>query len=82
MEKVLTSLLDKCEFNHDIIYDLVVDLVDYYDLNEYVESFSFKRLKTNGQDCVKTPIGLFDEDQMENDLKLVDSKIRDFYEMN
>lgn len=40
------------------------------------------RLKTNGQDCVKTPIGLFDEEQIENDLKLVDSKIREYYELD
>ena len=40
------------------------------------------RLKTNGQDCVKTPIGLFDEEQMENDLKLVDTKIREYYELD
>lgn len=40
------------------------------------------RLKTNGQDCVKTPIGLFDADQMENDLKLVDEKIREYYELD
>ena len=39
------------------------------------------RLKTNGQDCVKTPIGMFDEEQMENDLKAVDEKIRDYYEL-
>ena len=37
------------------------------------------RLKTNGQDCVKTPIGMFDEEQMENDLKAVDVKIREYY---
>lgn len=37
------------------------------------------RLKTNGQDCVKTPIGMFDEEQMENDLKAVDIKIREYY---
>lgn len=40
------------------------------------------RLKTNGQDCVKTPIGLFDEEQMENDLKVVDEKIREYYELD
>lgn len=40
------------------------------------------RLKTNGQDCVKTPIGLFEEEQMENDLKLVDTKIREYYELD
>ena len=40
------------------------------------------RLKTNGQDCVKTPIGLFEEEQIENDLKLVDTKIREYYELD
>lgn len=40
------------------------------------------RLKTNGQDCVKTPIGLFEEDQMENDLKKVDEKIREYYDLD
>lgn len=40
------------------------------------------RLKTNGQDCVKTPIGLFDETEIENDLKLVDEKIREYYELD
>ena len=40
------------------------------------------RLKTNGQDCVKTPIGLFDEEQIENDLKLVDNKIREYYDLD
>lgn len=39
------------------------------------------RLKTNGQDCVKTPIGLFEEDEIENDLKAVDNKIRDYYNL-
>lgn len=40
------------------------------------------RLKTNGQDCVKTPIGLFEEEEMENDLKIVDGKIREYYELD
>lgn len=40
------------------------------------------RLKTNGQDCVKTPIGLFDEEEIENDLKLVDERIREYYELD
>ena len=40
------------------------------------------RLKTNGQDCVKTPIGLFDEEQMDNDLKAVDEKIREYYDLD
>lgn len=39
------------------------------------------RLKTNGQDCVKTPIGMFEEEECENDLKYVDTKIREYYEL-
>jgi len=40
------------------------------------------RLKTNGQDCVKTPIGMFEKDTMENDLKEVDKVIREYYELD
>lgn len=40
------------------------------------------RLKTNGQDCVKTPMGMFEEEECENDLKLVDEKIREYYELD
>ncbi len=40
------------------------------------------RVKTNGQDCVKTPIGMFEEDEIENDLKLVDDKIREYYNLD
>lgn len=35
--------------------------------------------KTNGADTVKTPMGLFDEALIDNDLKMVDETIRDFY---
>jgi len=40
------------------------------------------RLKTNGQDCVKTPFGMFEEDTMENDLKEFDKVVRDYYELD
>ena len=30
------------------------------------------KLKTNGQDCVKTPFGMFEEESMDNDLKEFD----------
>lgn len=40
------------------------------------------RLKTNGQDCVKTPIGMFEEEEMENDLKKVDEIVRDYYDLD
>lgn len=48
-----------------------------YENNNYIF-----RVKTNGQDCVKTPIGLFEEDEIENDLKIVDEKIREYYELD
>lgn len=40
------------------------------------------RLKTNGQDCVKTPFGMFDTDEMENDLKAFDNVVREYYDLN
>ena len=40
------------------------------------------RLKNNGQDCVKTPFGMFEEDTMENDLKEFDKVVREYYELD
>ena len=40
------------------------------------------RLKTNGQDCVKTPFGMFNEESMENDLKEFDKVVREYYELD
>ena len=40
------------------------------------------RLKTNGQDCVKTPFGMFETDTMENDLKEFDKVIREYYDLD
>lgn len=40
------------------------------------------RLKTNGQDCVKTPFGMFESDSMENDLKGFDKVVREYYELD
>ena len=40
------------------------------------------RLKTNGQDCVKTPFGMFEDDEMENDLKEFDKIVREYYELD
>jgi len=69
--KTIGKLLDdKC--NIQGLFTICIRAM--YDGNNYIF-----RLKTNGQDCVKTPIGLFDEDQMENDLKAVDDKIREYY---
>lgn len=39
----------------------------------------FFRTKTNGADCVKTPMGMFEEEEIDNDLLLVDNTIRDYY---
>ena len=61
---------------------MLMDTVKFsFLINNATGNYIF-RLKTNGQDCVKTPIGLFDEEQMENDLKLVDDKIREYYELD
>ena len=40
------------------------------------------RLKTNGQDCVKTPFGMFESDTMENDLKEFDKVVREYYDLD
>lgn len=40
------------------------------------------RLKTNGQDCVKTPFGMFENDTMDNDLKTFDEVVREYYELD
>lgn len=40
------------------------------------------RLKTNGQDCVKTPFGMFENDTMDNDLKAFDEVVREYYELD
>lgn len=38
--------------------------------------------QTNGQDCCKSPIGMFPELYEENDLMAVDNAIVDFYQLN
>ena len=40
------------------------------------------RLKTNGQDCVKTPFGMFENETMENDLKAFNEVVREYYELD
>jgi hypothetical protein len=40
------------------------------------------RLKTDGNDCVKTPIGMFEEEECDNDLKYIIEKIREYYELD
>ena len=37
--------------------------------------------RNNGQDTVKTPMGMFNEPLIDNDLAEVDKAIRDYYEL-
>ena len=39
----------------------------------------FFRTKTNGADAVKTPLGMFEDEQIDNDLLQVDDTIRAYY---
>lgn len=39
----------------------------------------FFATRNNGQDTVKTPLGMFEEELIENDLAAVDAAIRDYY---
>ena len=38
--------------------------------------------RNNGQDTVKSPVGMFRDEQIPNDLKAVDAKIREYYELD
>lgn len=51
-------------------------------LRTHVDSgkYSF-RTKNSGSDTTKSPIGLFNDDMIENDLLNVDTQIKDFYEL-
>ena len=40
------------------------------------------KLKTNGQDCVKTPFEMFENEIMDNDLKEFDKIVREYYELD
>jgi hypothetical protein len=37
--------------------------------------------KNNGSDTVKTPMGMFDNEHIENDLMAVDKAITEYYEL-
>lgn len=38
--------------------------------------------QTNGQDCCKSPIGMFSEQLIDNDLAAIDAAIQDFYSLS
>lgn len=42
----------------------------------------FFRTQSNGADICKTPIDMFENIEIDNDLKLVDTTIREYYELN
>lgn len=44
-----------------------------------VDGRHFFTTKTNGSDPVKTPVDMFDNNEIDNDLLLVDNAIKDFY---
>ena len=37
--------------------------------------------RDDGQSTAKSPMGMFDSDMIDNDLKMVDTIIREYYEM-
>ena len=39
------------------------------------------RTHSDGRDTVKTPMGMFEQDELDNDLKAVDAAIREYYSM-
>ena len=39
------------------------------------------RTKTTGADVTKTPIGMFEQETIDNDLAAVDAAIREYYEL-
>ncbi|MBP3464089.1 MAG: AAA family ATPase [Clostridia bacterium] len=42
----------------------------------------FFRTQSDGRDICKTPLGMFEDKEIDNDLKAVDTIIREYYELN
>ena len=69
--KTIGKLLDdKC----NIQGMFTICIRSMYDNGNYIF-----RLKTNGQDCVKTPFDMFNVETMENDLKAFNDVVREYY---
>lgn len=52
-------------------------------LKTHVEDGKYTlRTQTNGMDTVKTPIGMFDTNEIDNDLLIVDKAICEYYNLN
>lgn len=72
--KTIGKLLDE-KITVEGLYSIV--------LKTFVEDGKYHfTTQTNGFDTVKSPIGMFDEKLIDNDLKMVDEKIRSYYELD
>lgn len=72
--KTIGKLLDE-----KIVMEGLVTIVLRTTVSNGEYSFS---TKNSGADTVKSPIGLFDSDHIENDLAAVDAAITDYYSLN
>ncbi len=50
--------------------------------SKYTDGKYIFSTKTDGADVAKTPLEMFDSSEIDNDLKLVDTAIRDYYGLN
>ena len=66
------------------IKDLPEDVNVYMILHEETNDYGDTRLRTigNGSDITKSPEDMFDGERIDNDLKAVDERIREFYSGN
>lgn len=69
--KTLGKMIDN-QITFEGLFNIVIN-------TEVTKDGYFFRTKTKGNDCIKTPMGMFESDLIENDLKMVDSIIRDYY---
>ena len=62
------------------VLDKANEIMDYESSKPMFEKWSNDfATRTNGADTVKSPIGMFEADEIDNDLKLVDDTIRSYY---
>lgn len=72
--KTVGKMLDNtvvCEGYCTVVLKTIVEDGKYY--------FS---THNNGYDTVKTPLGMFEADRIDNDLKAVDTRMRDYFKLN
>ena len=49
---------------------------------EVMDGQYYFRTRNNGSDSTKTPIGMFTDERIPNDLQAVDAAVREYYEIN